>query len=290
MPNAAEPGAVTWRELHTEAEHLIASLPFETAPNEARWIVEQAAGERFDIIADQPATQRRVAHLDAMLGSAGDRRTRAVRDRPLAVSFARPAGRPPGVDPSARDRGRRRARHRRGSSSRNRRAGGRPRHRLRSDRVVPGSGVHGRRGVGDRSRSRCARGGTSELFRPGPTGCCRDDLCRQLVRRAPGRAPWATRRDRQQPAVRGGDGRPSRCGRGVGAGRGAPGGPRRSRRPARDHRSGAASGCCRTASSCARSTLARRAPSPSSATIHGFGRTEIAADLAGRERAMVARG
>ena len=67
MPNAAEPGAVTWRELLTEAEHLITSLPFETAPNEARWLVEKAAGERFDIIAAQPATQRRVAHLDSML-------------------------------------------------------------------------------------------------------------------------------------------------------------------------------------------------------------------------------
>ena len=66
MPTT-EPGTVTWRELHTEAGHLLRALPFETAPNEARWIVEEAAGERLDAVAAQPATQRGVEHFDAML-------------------------------------------------------------------------------------------------------------------------------------------------------------------------------------------------------------------------------
>ena len=62
-----EPGAVTWRELHAETVATLAAVEVETAPNEARWIVEQAAGGRLEAVADEPATQRGVAHLDAMV-------------------------------------------------------------------------------------------------------------------------------------------------------------------------------------------------------------------------------
>ena len=57
------PGAaVTWRELLAETTAAVGERPA------ARWLCEVASGaDRLDDVLDEPATQRMVAHLDAML-------------------------------------------------------------------------------------------------------------------------------------------------------------------------------------------------------------------------------
>lgn len=62
---------VTWSELLTETVERLASAGIEGAAREARWIVEEASGlEGADWVlgCGDPATQRTVAHLDAMVG------------------------------------------------------------------------------------------------------------------------------------------------------------------------------------------------------------------------------
>jgi release factor glutamine methyltransferase len=57
-------GTVSWRELVAETEALVGDR------NEARWLCEEAAGERgaeWHAMLDDPAMHRSVAHLDAMV-------------------------------------------------------------------------------------------------------------------------------------------------------------------------------------------------------------------------------
>lgn len=60
-------GTVTWAELHEETRERLARSDVDAGPNEARWIIERAAGARLEEAADRPATERGVAHLDAMV-------------------------------------------------------------------------------------------------------------------------------------------------------------------------------------------------------------------------------
>ena len=81
-------------------------------------MVERASGSvRRELAArlDEPATSAQVAAPRRHGRAAGGRRAAAVRARPLGVPHARPARRPAGADPATRDRGGRRARHRRAS-------------------------------------------------------------------------------------------------------------------------------------------------------------------------------
>lgn len=62
---AADDGTITWRELWVETERRVGDRPV------ARWICETASGTDADEFLeelDEPATQRMVAHLDAMVG------------------------------------------------------------------------------------------------------------------------------------------------------------------------------------------------------------------------------
>jgi release factor glutamine methyltransferase len=77
---ASPPGArSTWRELLVDAAARLAARGVANAPNEARWIVERASGadpDELALLLDAPVTQRGAAHLDAML-------VRRLRGEPL---------------------------------------------------------------------------------------------------------------------------------------------------------------------------------------------------------------
>lgn len=63
-------GTITWAELAAAAELSLAPLLVEAAGREARWMCEEASGFAAGdwlLGSAQPATQRGVAHLDAML-------------------------------------------------------------------------------------------------------------------------------------------------------------------------------------------------------------------------------
>lgn len=64
-------GTISWRELLAEVTEALGPLPHVEAPElEARWIVEEASGlsgAEWVLGQDAPATQRGVAHLDAMV-------------------------------------------------------------------------------------------------------------------------------------------------------------------------------------------------------------------------------
>jgi release factor glutamine methyltransferase len=62
-------GTITWRRLWAETESLVAKSPAAGRPV-ARWICEEASGfegDEFVEVLDQPATERRVHHLDQMV-------------------------------------------------------------------------------------------------------------------------------------------------------------------------------------------------------------------------------
>ncbi|MCB0978637.1 MAG: peptide chain release factor N(5)-glutamine methyltransferase [Acidimicrobiales bacterium] len=64
-------GTVTWSELLAETVERLSAAGFEGAAREARWIVEEASGlegAEWVLGCGDPATQRTVAHLDAMVG------------------------------------------------------------------------------------------------------------------------------------------------------------------------------------------------------------------------------
>jgi release factor glutamine methyltransferase len=73
MPPPAEgqdEGTVSWRELLAGAERSLAQAGLESPAVDARWIVQRASGHEgaeLTIGLDEPATQRGVSHLDAML-------------------------------------------------------------------------------------------------------------------------------------------------------------------------------------------------------------------------------
>lgn len=65
-----EDGTVSWRELLVGAEQALGAAGVASPGADARWIVERASGyegPELTLALDEPATQRAVAHLDAML-------------------------------------------------------------------------------------------------------------------------------------------------------------------------------------------------------------------------------
>lgn len=66
MGAEAEAGTATWRELCARTEQLLRGLAWETAPNEARWLIEEAAGDRLEAVGDERATPQGMSLLDAM--------------------------------------------------------------------------------------------------------------------------------------------------------------------------------------------------------------------------------
>ena len=136
-------------------------------------LVEQASGaegSELALVLDTPATQRGVAHFDAMLARRADGRTTAVRARRVGVSSPRSLRRSSGSHSSSRDGGRRRARARASWIAEPPPTavphGGRSRHGFGCDR--PGARVRAAdgRGVGDRRLRRRPRGGPGEPGRP----------------------------------------------------------------------------------------------------------------------------
>jgi len=69
-PERGESGTVAWRELLGGAEQVLAAAGIESPQADARWIVERASGlegPELTLALDEPATERGVAHLDALL-------------------------------------------------------------------------------------------------------------------------------------------------------------------------------------------------------------------------------
>lgn len=60
-------GTITWAELLEYTRGRLEAMEVEAGQLHPRWLIERAAGERFDVIASTPAVERGVAHLDAML-------------------------------------------------------------------------------------------------------------------------------------------------------------------------------------------------------------------------------
>lgn len=58
---------VSWTELHADTVRRLETAGVENADNEARWIVERAAGDPFRVAAEQPATVRSHHHWRLMV-------------------------------------------------------------------------------------------------------------------------------------------------------------------------------------------------------------------------------
>ena len=67
-PSAHAPsGTTSWSELHGETVERLAGAGIENATNEARWIVERAAGDPYRVVADRPVTVRAHHHWRLMV-------------------------------------------------------------------------------------------------------------------------------------------------------------------------------------------------------------------------------
>ena len=284
-----------WRSLWIETTAALGGDP--EAANEARWLCQEASrpatAPSGSLGLDEPASDRAVAHLDAMVAR---RRGRASRCSTSSGSWALPPPRsdrrPAGADPAARDRA-----GRRGRAGALAAAGERP-------LVVADLGT----GSGAIALSLAARAAARPAWRsgrptcrptpstwPGPTWpgsggrrptCawpratgstrCRAELCGRV------------RPDRRQPALRRRRATRSsrRCGTGSRPARCSPG-------PTASTPSGSSCGgrrdvaAARAAGSWSRSAPARARAAAALAEDAGLGRVR-AADLAGRDRVLVA--
>jgi release factor glutamine methyltransferase len=63
----ADTDTTSWAELHQQTVERLRAAGVENAPNEARWIVERAAGDPYHLIADTPVTVRSHHHWRLMV-------------------------------------------------------------------------------------------------------------------------------------------------------------------------------------------------------------------------------
>lgn len=63
----ADTDTTSWAELHQQTVERLRAADIENAPNEARWIVERAAGDPYRLVADTPVTVRSHHHWRLMV-------------------------------------------------------------------------------------------------------------------------------------------------------------------------------------------------------------------------------
>ena len=63
----ADTDTTSWAELHQQTVERLRAADIENAPNEARWIVERAAGDPYRLVADKPVTVRSHHHWRLMV-------------------------------------------------------------------------------------------------------------------------------------------------------------------------------------------------------------------------------
>lgn len=64
---AADTDTTSWAELHQQTVERLRAAGVENASNEARWIVERAAGDPYRVVADKPVTVRSHHHWRLMV-------------------------------------------------------------------------------------------------------------------------------------------------------------------------------------------------------------------------------
>jgi release factor glutamine methyltransferase len=65
--DAADTDTTSWAELHAQTVERLRAADIDNAVNEARWIVERAAGDPYRVVADRPVTVRSHHHWRLMV-------------------------------------------------------------------------------------------------------------------------------------------------------------------------------------------------------------------------------